>query len=478
LGEEKMPKGRKKTKQLEDTLKLKGKLAWDRMPRSLKKECSRFAEDYRHFLDRAKTEREAVEELMTYARGRGFREISDPERKRRIYWVNKNKSIALAVLGKRPLTEGMRIIISHIDSPRLDLKQNPLYEELEMGLLRTHYYGGIRKYQWVAIPLSLHGTMIKRDGTELKLNLGEQPGDPVFTVCDLMPHLSRRVQDEKKLREAIQGEKLTILAGSVPFPDENVKERVKLNILDFLNTQYGLVEEDFLSAELELVPAFQSREVGFDKSLVGAYGQDDRLCSYASLRAIDSVKAPVYPLLALFLDKEEIGSEGNTGAKSKFLEWIVADLLKLSGEELTDMALRQVLLRSKALSADVDGAMDPNYQDVHDKQNAAKIGYGVCLSKFTGIGGKYASSDASAEYVAEIRNLFNDHGITWQLAELGKVDEGGGGTVAKYLASYGMDIIDCGAPLLGMHSPFEVASKVDIYETFRAYTVFFEGDKR
>jgi aspartyl aminopeptidase len=478
MGEEEMPKGRKKTKQLEDTLKLKGKLAWDRMPRSLKKECSRFSEDYRHFLDRAKTEREAVEELLTYARGRGFREISDPERKGRIYWVNKNKSIALAVLGKRPLTEGMRIIISHIDSPRLDLKQNPLYEELEMALLRTHYYGGIRKYQWVAIPLSLHGTMIKRDGTELKLNLGEQPGDPVFTVCDLMPHLSRRVQDEKKLREAIQGEKLTILAGSVPFPDENVKERVKLNILDFLNTQYGLVEEDFLSAELELVPAFQSREVGFDKSLVGAYGQDDRLCSYASVRAIDSVKAPVYPLLALFLDKEEIGSEGNTGAKSKFLEWIVADLLKLSGEELIDMALRQVLLRSKALSADVDGAMDPNYQDVHEKQNAAKIGYGVCLSKFTGIGGKYASSDASAEYVAEIRNLFNDHGITWQLAELGKVDEGGGGTVAKYLASYGMDIIDCGAPLLGMHSPFEVASKVDIYETFRAYTVFFEGDKR
>jgi aspartyl aminopeptidase len=473
-----MPKGRKKTKQLEDTLKLKGKLAWDRMPRPLRKECSRFAEDYRRFLDHAKTEREAVEELKNYARARGFREISDPERNRRIYWVNKDKNIALAVLGKRPLTDGMRIIISHIDSPRLDLKQNPLYEELEMGLLRTHYYGGIRKYQWVAIPLSLHGTMVKRDGTQLKLCLGEKPADPVFTVCDLMPHLSRRVQDEKKLREAIQGEKLTILAGSLPFPDEDVKERVKLNILDFLNTQYGLVEEDFLSAELELVPAFQAREVGFDKSLVGAYGQDDRLCAYASLRAIDSIKAPVYPLLALFLDKEEIGSEGNTGAKSKFLEWIVAALLTLSGEEMTDMALRQVLFRSKALSADVDGAMDPNYQDVHEKQNAAKIGYGVCLSKFTGIGGKYASSDASAEYVAEIRKLFNDHGITWQMAELGKVDEGGGGTVAKYLASYGMDIIDCGAPLLGMHSPFEVASKADIYETFRAYKVFFEGDKR
>jgi aspartyl aminopeptidase len=474
-GEGKMPRGKKKAKHVEETLKLKAKLAWDRMPESFRKKCFVFAEGYKTFLDRAKTEREAVVEVLEYARERGFRGISDPERKRKIYWVNKNKNIALAILGKRPLPEGMRIIISHIDSPRLDLKQNPLYEELEMGLLRTHYYGGIKKYQWVAIPLALHGTMIKRDGAQLKLRLGEEPGDPVFTVCDLMPHLSRRTQDEKKLREAIQGEKLTILAGSIPFPDEDAKERVKLNILDFLYTQYGLVEEDFLSAELELVPAHRAREVGFDKSLVGAYGQDDGLCTYASLRAIDSVKAPEYPVLALFLDKEEIGSEGNTGAKSKFLEWIVADLLRLSGEELSDMVLRQVLFRSKALSADVDGAMDPNYQDVHEKQNAAKIGYGVCLSKFTGIGGKYASSDASAEYVAEIRKLFNDRGITWQMAELGKVDEGGGGTVAKYLASYGMDIIDCGAPLLGMHSPFEVASKVDIYETFRAYKVFFEG---
>jgi aspartyl aminopeptidase len=475
MGEKKMPRGKKKTKQVEEALKLRGTLAWDRMPASSRKKSFLFAEGYKTFLDRAKTEREAVEEVLEFARERGFREMSDPERKRKIYWVNKNKNIALAILGKRPLPEGVRIIISHIDSPRLDLKQNPLYEELEIGLLRTHYYGGIKKYQWVAIPLALHGTLIKRDGSQLNLRLGEEPGDPVFTVCDLMPHLSRKVQDEKKLREAIQGEKLTILAGSIPFPDEDAKERVKLNILDFLHTQYGLVEEDFLSAELELVPAYQAREVGFDKSLVGAYGQDDRLCTYASLRAIDSVKAPEYPILALFLDKEEIGSEGNTGAKSKFLEWIVADLLRLSGEELSDIVLRHVLFHSKALSADVDGAMDPNYQDVHEKQNAAKIGYGVCLSKFTGIGGKYASSDASAEYVAEIRKLFNDHRITWQMAELGKVDEGGGGTVAKYLASYGMDIIDCGAPLLGMHSPFEVASKVDIYETFRAYKVFFEG---
>jgi aspartyl aminopeptidase len=470
-----MPRDEKKAKHLEDTLKLKGRLAWDQMQKSYRKESLLFAEDYKRFLNGAKTEREAVVEVLNFARERRFREITDPGKKRGIYWVNKNKNIALAILGKRPLTEGMRIIISHIDSPRLDLKQNPLYEELEMGLLRTHYYGGIKKYQWVAKPLALHGTMIKRDGTQLNLRLGEEAGDPVFTVCDLMPHLSRRVQDEKKLREAIQGEKLTILAGSIPFPDEKAKERIKLNLLDFLFRQYGLVEEDFLSAELELVPADQARDIGFDKSLVGGYGQDDRLCAYASLRAIDSVRAPEYTVLALFLDKEEIGSEGNTGAKSKFLEWIVADLLRVSGEELSDMTVRQVLFRSRALSADVDGAMDPNYQDVHEKQNAAKIGYGVCLSKFTGSGGKYASSDASAEYVAEIRKLFNDHQITWQMAELGKVDEGGGGTVAKYLASYGMDIIDCGAPLLGMHSPFEVASKVDIYETFRAYKVFFEG---
>ena len=471
-----MSKVKKKAKFVEDTLKLKGRLAWDPMQESYRKECFLFAEDYRRFLDGAKTEREAVVEVLNYARKRGFREVSDPGKKRRFYWVNKNKNIALAILGKRALSEGMRIIISHIDSPRLDLKQNPLYEELEIALLRTHYYGGIKKYQWVAIPLALHGTMIKKDGTQLKLRLGEDPCDPVFTVCDLMPHLSRRVQDEKKLREAIQGEKLTILAGSIPFSDEDAKERIKLNILDLLFSRYGLVEEDFLSAELELVPAHQARDVGFDKSLVGAYGQDDRLCAFASLRAIDSVRTPEYSTLTLFLDKEEIGSEGNTSAKSKFLEWIVGDLLSLSGGELSDMALRHVLFRSKALSADVDGAIDPNYQDVHEKQNAAKIGYGVCLSKFTGSGGKYASSDASAEYIAEIRKLFNDHRITWQMAELGKVDEGGGGTVAKYLASYGMDIIDCGAPLLGMHSPFEVASKVDIYETFRAYKVFFGGE--
>ena len=471
-----MPEEREKAKQLENTVKLKGALAWDRMEEPYRKECFLFAEDYKRFLDGAKTEREAVIEVLDYARERGFRDISHRGKKRRISWVNKNKNVALAILGRRPLSEGIRILISHIDSPRLDLKQNPLYEELEIGLLRTHYYGGIKKYQWVATPLALHGTMIKRDGTHVKLRLGEDPGDPVFTVCDLMPHLSRRVQDEKKLREAIQGEKLTILAGSIPFTGEDAKERVKLNILDFLFNQYGLVEEDFLSAELELVPTHKARDVGFDKSLLGAYGQDDRLCAYASLRAIESVKTPHHSVLALFLDKEEIGSEGNTGAKSKFLEWIVADLLRLSGEELSDMALRQVLFRSKALSADVDGAMDPNYQDVHEKQNAAKVGYGVCLSKFTGSGGKYASSDASAEYVAEIRKLFNGHHITWQMAELGKVDEGGGGTVAKYLASYGMDIIDCGAPLLGMHSPFEVASKADIYETFRAYKVFFEGE--
>ncbi len=470
-----MPKVKKKAKYVEDTLKLKGRLAWDPMQESYRKECFLFAEDYKQFLDGAKTEREAVVEVLNYALKKGFREVSDPGKKRRFYWVNKHKNIALAILGKRVLSEGMRIIISHIDSPRLDLKQNPLYEELEIALLRTHYYGGIKKYQWVAIPLALHGTMIKKDGTQLKLRLGEDPCDPVFTVCDLMPHLSRRVQEEKKMREAIQGEKLTILAGSIPFSDEDAKERIKLNILDLLFSRYGLVEEDFLSAELELVPAHQARDVGFDKSLVGAYGQDDRLCAFASLRAIDSVRTPEYSTLALFLDKEEIGSEGNTSAKSKFLEWIVGDLLSLSGGELSDIALRHVLFRSKALSADVDGAMDPNYQDVHEKQNAAKVGYGVCLSKFTGSGGKYASSDASAEYIAEIRKLLNDHRITWQMAELGKVDEGGGGTVAKYLASYGMDIIDCGAPLLGMHSPFEVASKVDIYETFRAYKVFLEG---
>jgi len=408
------------------------------------------------------------------AQGVGFLAYAQKGNAKRIYRLNKAKSIGLATIGKKPLEEGMRIIVSHIDAPRLDLKQNPLYEELDMALLRTHYYGGIKKYQWVTQPLALHGVIVKTDGTQVKIVIGEEEGDPVFTICDLLPHLSRKVQEEKKLKEAIEGEKLTILAGHLPFADQEAKERVKLRILEFLNQQYGIVEEDFLSAELELVPASKARDVGFDRAFVASYGQDDRVCTYASLKAMEEVSAPPYTTVALFLDKEEVGSEGNTGAKSRFLELFTADILRNAGMEPNDILIKEVLFRSKAISADGTAGIDPNYKDVHEPQNNAKIGYGVCMSKFTGAGGKYSSSDASAEYVGEMRELFNRKGITWQMGELGKVDEGGGGTVAKYLALYGMDIIDCGTPMLSMHSPFEVASKGDIYETFRCYRAFLE----
>ncbi len=466
---------KKKTKEREKVLKLAPKPVWDILDEKERKTALQFCEGYKKFLDAARTEREAVREIVAMAKAEGFSET--PSKKPLKYLkINREKSVALAVMGKKPLTEGFRIVISHIDAPRLDLKQNPLYEDVDLALLRTHYYGGIKKYQWVAIPLAIHGTIIKKDGSKLDLVLGEDENDPVFTICDLLPHLSHKTQDMKKLRDAIVGEKLTILVGSIPFPDEEAKERFKLNILDILNKRWGLVEEDFLSAEIEVVPAFKTRDVGFDKSMIGGYGQDDRVCAYCSLQAILSLdKQPEWTSIALFLDKEEIGSDGNTGAKSTFLELVVSDLFRLQKKNPTSEALRQALFNAKALSADVNGAINPNYQDVHEKQNAARLGYGVCVTKFTGSGGKYNANDASAEYVGEIRRLFNENGVVWQMAELGKVDEGGGGTIAKYLAEYGMDMIDCGTVLLGMHSPFEVSSKMDVYETFKAYKVFYTG---
>ena len=469
-----MGKASDKTKSLEERVKLTARLVWDSYDDALVKEAFAFAEGYKSFLNEAKTEREAVEAIIKSVERAGFRALSQKGGDKRIYRLNKDKSIGLATMGKKPLAQGLRILVSHIDSPRLDLKQNPLYEELDMALLRTHYYGGIKKYQWVAQPLAIHGIIVKTDGKKVRVTVGEAEGDPVFTICDLLPHLSRKAQEEKKLKEAIEAEKLTILAGHLPFADQEAKERVKLRILELLNEQYGIVEEDFLSAELELVPASKARDVGFDRAVVASYGQDDRVCSYAVLKAMEVVADPSFTTMALFLDKEEVGSEGNTSAKSRFLELFTADILRAAGKEPSDMLIKGILYNAKAISADGTAGIDPNYKDVHEAQNNAKIGYGVCLSKFTGAGGKYFSSDASAEYVGEIRELLNRKGVTWQMGELGKVDEGGGGTVAKYLALYGMDIIDCGTPMLSMHSPFEVASKGDIYETFRAYRAFLE----
>jgi len=468
-------KTKNETKELEKKLKFQGRLSWDRLEEKEKEEVFCFAEGYKAFLDRAKTEREAVQEILQAAKQAGFQPAKPRTGIKKFFFVNKDKSVALAILGQKPLTQGIRLIVSHLDSPRIDLKQNPLYEDTDLALLRTHYYGGIKKYQWVTIPLSLHGLIVKADGTTLNVVIGEDEHDPVFAINDLLPHLSGKTQDQKKIAEAIEGEKLTALAGSLPFPDAEAKERIKLRLMELLHQKYGLVEEDFTSAELELVPATKARDVGFDRSLLGSYGQDDRISVYASLQALLSLPDPPRPVLALFVDKEEIGSEGNTGAQSLFIEEVVRNLVERAGEKASDSLVKKILSRSKAISADVQAALDPNYPEVHEKQNAGKLGYGVCLEKSTGHRGKAGASDARAEYVGEIRRLFNAHNVAWQMTEIGKVDEGGGGTVAKYLAVYGMDIIDCGVPVLSMHSPFEISSKADIYHAYKAYRAFLSS---
>lgn len=451
----------------------KPKLVWDVLTDKQNLQVQKIAEDYKTFLDCAKTEREAVAAIMKKAEACGFRNIEDPGNSSGKYFlVFRNKCIALAVAGKKPLSSGANIIAAHIDSPRLDLKQNPLYQEVDLAFFKTHYYGGIRKYQWMATPLALHGKIVRADGSSMDFVIGEDESDPVFTVSDLLPHLARKVQSEKKVSEAFEGEKLNVLIGSQPLGSEDVEDRFKLKVLQFFNEKYGLVEEDFTCAEIEVVPAGRARDIGLDRSLIGAYGQDDRICAFSALNAILEITQPKSWALAFFFDKEEIGSDGNTGAKSLFVENFVSDLLSKTGEDNSERNLRKVLLNSMAISADVNGALDPDYQEVHEKRNAARLGYGVCITKFTGSGGKYGSSDAGAEYLGKIRKIFNDNKIVWQTGELGKVDEGGGGTIAKFLAVYGMEIVDCGPALLSMHSPFEISSKSDLYMVCKAYKAF------
>ena len=431
-----------------------------------------FSEGYKKFLDAGKTERETAAKIEQALCAAGF--SGDPKGPR-FYRVNRGKEVIAYRKGRAPVTEGMRIVIAHIDAPRLDLKQSPLYEEVDIALLRTHYYGGIKKYQWVAMPLALHGVVVKADGSVVGIVIGEDEADPVFSIDDLLPHLSRKHQDEKKLSEAIEGEKLTILFGNMPLMGEE-KEPVKKGVLRLLEERYAIAEEDFLSAELEAVPAFKARDLGIDRSMVGAYGQDDRASAYPLLSALVDLEGETErPVLAIFADKEEIGSEGNTGAQSRFIHIFLQDVVEASGLSEIETVISRALYKSKAISADVNGAVNPNWQEVHEKQNACFLGAGVCLTKFTGHAGKAGANDAHAEYIGEIREIFSKADIIWQAGELGKIDEGGGGTVAKFLAQYGMDIIDMGAPILTMHSPFEVSSKLDIYETYRAMKAFFTG---
>ncbi len=464
-----------------ERLELKREHAWDRLSKRDRGAAEALSVEYRAFLDEAKTERDAVRALKRLAGERGFADMEAIQALKpgdRCLLVWKGKCVAMAVMGREPPSLGVNIVASHIDSPRLDLKQNPLHEEAEtrIALLRTHYYGGIKKYQWATIPLALHGKVVLSDGREVWVTIGEDDSDPVFTIEDLAPHLYRQSQAKRHLEEGLKGEELHAIAATLPVEGHRkAKSRTKLLVLEHLNRTYGMSEEDFASAELELVPAGRAREVGFDRSLILGYGQDDRACAFASFAALRSVETPRRCALALFFDKEEIGSEGNTSARSRLLPSFLARLMELSGGGAREMELRRALELSSAISADTTSALDPVFKDAHEASNAARLGHGVVLTKFTGSGGKYQASDASAEYVGAIRRLLNEAKIPWQSAELGKVDEGGGGTIAKFLAEHGMDVVDMGPCVLSLHAPMELTSKADLLCTVRAYTRFYEG---
>ncbi|MCL2019725.1 MAG: aminopeptidase [Oscillospiraceae bacterium] len=434
------------------------------------KKADKFCEEYKRFLDLSKTEREAVAAAKDELTGAGFLEFKAGEKYKpgdRIYRINRGKSIIAAVIGKESLENGINLLAAHIDSPRLDLKQRPLYEEAELAYFKTHYYGGIKKYQWTAVPLALHGVIIKSDLSTVEINIGEDESEPVFAVTDLLPHLSQE-QYKRPANALIKGEELNILIGSRSFKDDEGSELVKLNILKLLNEKYGITESDFLSAELEAVPAFKARDIGFDRSFVGAYGQDDRVCAYTTLKALADVKKiPKKTGVVVLTDKEEVGSDGNTGLKSAYLKFFLSDLAEMQG-----IKLRTLLTNSKCLSADVNVGFDPTFPDVSDKLNVAYMNCGVALTKYTGSRGKSGTSDASAEFTAEIRKLLDDNKIAWQTGELGKVDMGGGGTVAMFLANLNIDTIDMGVPVLSMHAPLEITAKNDVYSAYRAFGAF------
>ena len=464
-------------KELFEELTYKRKNVYENISDKEKEEMLALCDEYREFLDEGKTERECVEKTVKMAKLHGFTDINDVNQLKagdKVYKINRNKNILLAVIGSDDIKAGINLVGAHIDSPRLDLKQNPLYESNDMALLKTHYYGGIKKYQWPAIPLAIHGVIFTKDGQKVTLNIGEKDSDPVFCVTDLLPHLAKD-QMAKKMTEGIEGENLNILIGGMPVKTEDVSEKVKFAILKLLNKRYGITERDFLSAEIEIVPAFKARNVGLDESFIGAYGQDDRVCAFTTLKGIFAVNNPKKTAVAILVDKEEIGSTGNTGMLSAFFEMSVAELIEKLTGNCSVTTYNSVIENSACLSSDVGAAVDPNYEGVYEKRNAAFAGYGMVLMKYTGARGKSESSDASAEFVYEVGKILDNDGVIWQTSELGKVDQGGGGTIAQYVANLNMDVIDCGVPVLSMHSPFEVTAKSDIYMAYRSYVAFYNN---
>ena len=451
------------------------KLAWEKYTDEQIKDVMAFNEGYKNFITNGKTERLCVKQSIELAKEKGFKELSEYETLKpgdKVYVNNMNKNIALFVVGKQPIETGMRILGAHIDSPRMDLKQNPLYESEGFALLDTHYYGGVKKYQWVTIPLSLIGVVVKKDGTVIDVNIGEDENDPVVGISDLLIHLSAD-QMKKDASKVIEGEDLDVTIASIPLKDSE-KEAVKANVLKILKEEYDFEEEDFLSAEIEVVPSGKARDYGIDRSMVAGYGHDDRVCAYTSLMALLQVNVPEYTSCCILVDKEEIGSVGATGAQSLFFENTVAELLAKQGTD-SFVKTRQALANSKMLSSDVSAGVDPLYLSVNDKKNAAYLGKGIVFNKYTGSRGKSGSNDANAEYMAEIRNVLDSKNVYYQTAELGKVDQGGGGTIAYILGNYNMNVIDAGVAVLNMHAPMEIVSKVDVYEAYVAYLTFLEN---
>ena len=429
-----------------------------------------FCEGYKAFLDKAKTEREATSEIVALAKANGYAEFIPGEKYsagEKIYYVNRNKSVILCVMGKRSIIDGVKIVAAHIDAPRLDLKPNPLYEDSDMALMKTHYYGGVKKYQWTAIPLALHGTVALKDGSSINVCVGEDDDDPKFVITDLLPHLGGE-QNKRTLKDGIKGEELNVLVGSRPFMNDECSEAVKLNVLSIIYDKYGITEADFLSAEFEVVPAFKACDIGFDRSMIGSYGHDDRVCAYPAVMAVLDAENPDYTIMSVLTDKEETGSDGNTGLNSAYMEYFINYLAAMEGYDGYE-----VLRKSECLSADVTAALDPTFPDVMERKNAAFINKGVAVMKYTGSGGKGGTSDASAEYMGKVRAMLDNANVVWQVGELGKVDAGGGGTVAKYVAKLDVDVVDIGVPVLSMHAPFETVSKLDVYMAYRAFAEFF-----
>ncbi len=460
---------------------MNNKNVWENADSKKVKAIDKFAKEYIEFISECKTERECCDRAVCMLEDAGYSDLNKfiKEGKKltpgtKVYVTQMNKSIAAFVIGKRPMEEGMNILGAHIDSPRLDIKQNPLYEDGGFSLLDTHYYGGVKKYQWVTIPLALHGVVVKKDGTVVEINIGEDEDDPVFFVSDLLIHLAAK-QLEKKASEVIEGEQLDIIVGNIPLKDsknEEEKTAVKANILKLLKDEYDIDEDDFASAELEVVPAGKAREAGFDRSMILGYGHDDRVCAYPSLRALMEVEAPERTACCILVDKEEIGSVGATGMQSKFFVNAVAEIINLTVDNYSDILLRRAMANSHMLSSDVNAGFDPNFADKFEKKNVSYLGNGLVFNKFTGSRGKSGSNDANAEYIADIRRILDEDDIVFQTAELGKVDVGGGGTIAYILALYGMNVIDAGVAVLNMHAPWEAVSKADVYEAFAGYKTF------